>query len=168
MGTAFMSVSFQLVHARPNRVTAIALSWFLFAAGIGLFLALIALKNAGIVVGNPATLVAHGDLTSWPVVMAALGFALIVALEYHKVIGGVIIGQSAFQTGALAASVGSTESTAPVSAAILGLVLLDERVFFNNAFEVTAVVVSMIMVLFGIAALARAEERVIADATATA
>ncbi len=36
-------------------------------------------------------------------------------------IGGVIVGQSAFQTGALAASVGATESTAPISAAILGL-----------------------------------------------
>ena len=82
-------------------------------------------------------------------------------------IGGVIIGQSAFQTGALAASVGATESTAPISAAILGLVLLDERVFFNSAFEVSAVVVSVMMVLFGIAALARAEERVVADASAT-
>jgi disulfide bond formation protein DsbB len=32
-----MSVSFQLVHAKPNRVTTIALSWFLFAAGVGLY-----------------------------------------------------------------------------------------------------------------------------------
>ncbi len=62
------------------------------AAGIGLFLALIAMKNAGIVVGNPATLVAHGKMTSWPVVMAVLGFAIIVALEYRRVMGGVIIG----------------------------------------------------------------------------
>ena len=82
-------------------------------------------------------------------------------------IGGVIIGQSAFQTGALAASVGATESTAPISAAILGLVLLDERVSFESAFEVSAVVISVIMVLFGIAQLARAEERVVADASAT-
>jgi AGZA family xanthine/uracil permease-like MFS transporter len=44
------------------------------------------------VVGNEATLVTHGKLTSWPVLMAALGFALIVALEYRKVMGGVIIG----------------------------------------------------------------------------
>ena len=81
-------------------------------------------------------------------------------------IGGVIIGQSAFQTGALAASVGATESTAPISAAILGLVLLDERVSFKSAFEVSAVVVSVIMVLFGIAQLARAEERVVAEVAA--
>ena len=36
------------------------------AAGIGLFLALIALKNAGIVVANKATLVSLGDLTALP------------------------------------------------------------------------------------------------------
>ena len=62
------------------------------AAGIGLFLALIALKNAGIVVAHPATLVTHGNLTSFPVVMATLGFVLIVALERCRVMGGVIIG----------------------------------------------------------------------------
>src|SRR5438034_5394104 len=82
-------------------------------------------------------------------------------------IGGVIIGQSAFQTGALAASVGSTESTAPIAAAILGLLLLDESVFFDSPDQVAAVMVSICMILIGIAALARAEERVIADAAAT-
>jgi drug/metabolite transporter (DMT)-like permease len=83
-------------------------------------------------------------------------------------IGGVIVGQSAFQTGALAASVGATESTAPVSAAILGLALLDESVSFDNALHVAIVVISVTMVLWGIAALARAEERVVADLPATA
>ena len=38
------------------------------------------------------TLVTHGDLTSFPVVMATLGFVLIVALEYRRIMGGVIIG----------------------------------------------------------------------------
>jgi hypothetical protein len=82
--------------------------------------------------------------------------------------GGVIVGQSAFQTGALAASVGATESTAPVAAAILGLVLLDESVLFDSADQVAAVVISVTMVLYGIVALARAEERVVAAATAPA
>jgi drug/metabolite transporter (DMT)-like permease len=81
-------------------------------------------------------------------------------------IGGVIIGQSAFQTGKLAASVGATESTAPISAAALGLGLLDERVSFDNSFHVAVVVISVTMVLFGIAALARAEERVVGDTAA--
>jgi len=83
-------------------------------------------------------------------------------------IGGVIIGQSAFQTGALAASVGATESTAPIAAAILGILLLDESVFFDSADQIAAVVISICMILFGIAALARAEERVVAEASAAA
>ncbi|WP_133407787.1 NCS2 family permease [Parashewanella tropica] len=49
-------------------------------AGIGIFLALIGLKSAGIVVASPQTLVTLGDITAFPAVMAALGFFLIVAL----------------------------------------------------------------------------------------
>jgi AGZA family xanthine/uracil permease-like MFS transporter len=97
LGCVFISgVIFFVISVLPIRewiVNAIPKSLKMaIAAGIGLFLALIALKNAGIVVGDQATLVAHGKLTSWPVVMAALGFALIVALEYRRVMGGVIIG----------------------------------------------------------------------------
>ncbi len=44
------------------------------SAGIGLFLAFIALQSSGIVVDNPATLVHVGDLTSFPAMMASLGF----------------------------------------------------------------------------------------------
>ena len=61
------------------------------AAGIGLFLALIALQGAGIVVGNPATVVGMGDLTKPGAVLAILGFFLIVALEARKVRGAVLI-----------------------------------------------------------------------------
>ena len=62
------------------------------SAGIGLFLAIIALKNAGVVVDHPATLVTLGDPTSWPVVLAFLGFFAIVALNHLKVPGAVILG----------------------------------------------------------------------------
>ena len=62
------------------------------AAGIGLFLALIALQNAGIVVDNPATLVGLGDLKQPGAILAALGFILIVGLEALKVRGAVLIG----------------------------------------------------------------------------
>jgi len=61
------------------------------AAGIGLFLALIALKNAGIVIDNPATLVSLGDLTKLPAALASLGFFLIIALAHYRVKGGVMI-----------------------------------------------------------------------------
>ena len=62
------------------------------AAGIGLFLALIALKEAGLVVDNPATLVGLGDLHSPGPLLAVLGFFLIVALEARRVTGAVMIG----------------------------------------------------------------------------
>ncbi len=61
------------------------------SAGIGLFLALIALKNAGIVVGNPATLVSLGSITSLPAVLAAVGFFLTIALVHRGMKGAVMI-----------------------------------------------------------------------------
>lgn len=61
-------------------------------AGIGLFLALIALKSAGIVVGNQATLVAQGDLKSPTVLLAILGFFIIVCLDSLRVKGAILIG----------------------------------------------------------------------------
>lgn len=62
------------------------------AAGIGLFLAMIALKNAGIVVANPATFVSLGDLSQPPAIYALLGFFVITALSYLRVTGAVMIG----------------------------------------------------------------------------
>ncbi|MDE1460561.1 NCS2 family permease [Spartinivicinus poritis] len=60
-------------------------------AGIGLFLGFIALKNAGLVVDNPATFVTLGNIASFPVAMAALGFFLIIALSYRQVTGSVMV-----------------------------------------------------------------------------
>ncbi|MEG0921010.1 MAG: NCS2 family permease [Comamonas sp.] len=60
--------------------------------GIGLFLALIALKNAGLVVGNKETLVTLGDLHSAPVILSSLGFLLIIVLDRLKVPGAILIG----------------------------------------------------------------------------
>lgn len=60
--------------------------------GIGLFLALIALKSAGVVVESKATLVTLGDLHSAPVILFALGFLLIVVLDRLKVPGAILIG----------------------------------------------------------------------------
>src|SRR5476651_2525737 len=60
--------------------------------GIGLFLALIALKSAGIVVASPATLVQLGDLHQPQAIMAIVGFLLIVTLDRLKVKGAILIG----------------------------------------------------------------------------
>ncbi len=62
------------------------------AAGIGLFLAIIALQGSGVVIGNAATLVGIGDLTKPGPLLACLGFIIIVVLEARKVTGAVLIG----------------------------------------------------------------------------
>ena len=62
------------------------------SAGIGLFLGIIALKNAGIVVAHPATFVTLGNLFRWPALLCLLGFVLMVALTQRRVIGATIIG----------------------------------------------------------------------------
>lgn len=62
------------------------------SAGIGMFLAIIALKNAGIVQDHQATLVTVGDMTSAPALLATVGFIVIIVLNFKKVPGAIIIG----------------------------------------------------------------------------
>ncbi len=61
------------------------------AAGIGMFLGIIGLKNAGIVVDHPATLVTLGDLTQATVLVAIVGFLVMVALDARRVPGAITI-----------------------------------------------------------------------------
>jgi AGZA family xanthine/uracil permease-like MFS transporter len=65
---------------------------FGISAGVGLFLGIIALENAKIVVAHKETLVPLGDLKLWPAILCLLGFIVIVALNYRKIIGGTLIG----------------------------------------------------------------------------
>ncbi|AXC51008.1 NCS2 family permease [Paracoccus suum] len=62
------------------------------AAGIGLFLAIIALKSSGLVVANPATFIALGDLTATGPLLTIAGFFVIAALDARKVPGAILIG----------------------------------------------------------------------------
>lgn len=60
-------------------------------AGIGFFIALIGFKNMGLVVANPDTLVALGDLHSPQVLLGILGFFIIVVLAARNIYSGVLI-----------------------------------------------------------------------------
>lgn len=60
--------------------------------GIGLFIAFIGLKNGGVIVDNPATLVSHGDFTSGPVLVCLVGIALTIVLVARGVPGAIILG----------------------------------------------------------------------------
>src|SRR5258708_8132539 len=73
------------------------------SAGIGLFLGIIALKNAGIVVASPETLVSLGDLKSPATVLAVAGFLAMVPLDARRVPGAIVIAVlTATPVGALA------------------------------------------------------------------
>lgn len=62
------------------------------AAGIGLFIALIGLKNAGIIVDNSATLVALGDVTKGSALLALIGLVITASLFVLKVRASILIG----------------------------------------------------------------------------
>jgi AGZA family xanthine/uracil permease-like MFS transporter len=89
-GLLFFLIS--LLRVREWIINGIPLSMkFSIAGGIGFFLAIIALQNAGIITASPATMVTLGDLKSPPVILAATGFVLIVALTARKIMGAIVI-----------------------------------------------------------------------------
>ncbi len=97
LGAVFVSgVLFVIISVLPVReriINAIPRSLKMAtAAGIGLFLGIIAMKNAGIVVDNPATLVGIGDVTQWTAILAVAGFVVIAALDAARVPGAIVIG----------------------------------------------------------------------------
>jgi AGZA family xanthine/uracil permease-like MFS transporter len=65
---------------------------YAIGAGVGLFLGIIALENAGIVVTHPATLVTLGHLNKAAPLLCLLGFILIVALHARRIHGATLIG----------------------------------------------------------------------------
>jgi AGZA family xanthine/uracil permease-like MFS transporter len=82
-----------LTNLREAVLDAIPLSLkFAIAVGIGLFIAFIGLKNAGLVVPNADTYVALGDLTQGPVLLAAFGLIVTLALVARGLRGGILIG----------------------------------------------------------------------------
>jgi len=75
------------------------------AGGIGLFIAFIGLKEAGVVVGNSATTVGLGNLHSVTPLLALFGLAVIAVLNIWRIQGAVVLGILA--TTALAWLVGA-------------------------------------------------------------
>ena len=89
-GVLFLLIS--LFKLRQWIIESIPMSLrYSIAAGIGFFLALIALKNVGIVVDHPATLVSLGNITAIESLFTLGGLLVIGALAYRGVIGSVMI-----------------------------------------------------------------------------
>ena len=90
-GAAFLVLT--LVGVRQLIIGAIPKSLFAaVAGGIGLFIAFIGLKDAGVIVANPATSVGLGDLTTPTAALSLAGLLVIAALQTWKVKGAMLIG----------------------------------------------------------------------------
>ncbi|ECB6280981.1 NCS2 family permease [Salmonella enterica subsp. enterica serovar Stanley] len=60
-------------------------------SGIGLFIGMMGLKNAGVIVANPETLVSIGNLTSHSVLLGVLGFFTIAILASRNIHAAVLV-----------------------------------------------------------------------------
>ena len=81
-----MRVREALINAVPDTIKQAT------ACGIGLFIAFIGLKNAGIVAGNSATLLALGDIRSGPVGLTLLGVLGTGVMLARGVKGAILLG----------------------------------------------------------------------------
>jgi AGZA family xanthine/uracil permease-like MFS transporter len=62
------------------------------AGGIGMFIAFVGLRNANLVVANPATFVSLGSFRDHEAQLACVGLALMLILMTRKVMGAILIG----------------------------------------------------------------------------
>ncbi|WP_230657426.1 NCS2 family permease [Psychrobacter sp. I-STPA10] len=86
VGLSLFNIREWLINAIPNCLKQG------IVAGIGAFLAFIALKSAGIIVSQESTFVALGNLHEFPPIMAAIGFFVIIGLAHRNIHGAVTIG----------------------------------------------------------------------------
>lgn len=87
-GIIFMILS--LLKIREKIINIIPLNLkYAIASGIGFFITFIGLKNGGIIVGNEATFVSIGDLTSPMTILAIVGLVLTVIMLVRGINGGI-------------------------------------------------------------------------------
>ena len=90
-GIIFVILSFfkfreQIINGIPTNLK------YGITTGIGLFIALLGLKSAGISVSNESTLITLGDFSSPEMVLALVGLIIIVILSHFKLKSAVLIG----------------------------------------------------------------------------
>jgi adenine/guanine/hypoxanthine permease len=62
------------------------------AGGIGMFIAFVGLRNASLVVANPATFVSLGSFANHETQLACVGLAIMLVLMTRKISGAILIG----------------------------------------------------------------------------
>lgn len=86
IGITLLGVREKVINAIPAELK------YAVAAGIGLFIAFIGLKGAGIVVGDESTLVGLGSITSPLTLLASFGLIVTAVLMVKGIHGGIFYG----------------------------------------------------------------------------
>ncbi|HEY4988298.1 MAG TPA: NCS2 family permease [Opitutaceae bacterium] len=102
--------------------------------GVGLFIAFIGLKNGGVIVASPATLVTPGDFTSGPATLCLAGIVLTALLVARKVPGAIVIGILAITIAGLFAPNGTGGRVTDLSAGIFAFPHSAAPVFLKLTF----------------------------------
>jgi len=132
-GVIFLALS--LTGWRERIIDAIPHSLKLaLTAGIGLFIAFIGLKNAGVIVANPATLVAHGNLAAGPAALCLLGIGITGVLLARRVPGAMVLGMLAVTVAGLFTPAGGGKMVTQLPASILGWPASPEPVLLKLSF----------------------------------
>lgn len=109
---------------------------FAVTAGIGLFIAFIGLKNAGIVVSDPGTFVALGNLKDKAVLLAILGLLVMAVLMVRGIKSAIFLGLIVTVIGGIVFGVVDTPtavvSMPPSIAPTFGVALTHLKDVFNK------------------------------------
>lgn len=105
------------------------------AAGIGLFIAFIGLQNGGLVIANPATLVAMGDLTQPKVALFGVGILLTCLLVARRVPGAIILSMIVISLVGLAVPDGAGHKVTELPASPISWPASLEPTFFKLNFN---------------------------------
>ena len=90
-GILFIIISFLGLREAVVRVIPVSLKHAV-SAGIGLFIALLGAKNCGLIIANEAkNNLAFGDLASPTVLVAVIGFILLLIIRVRNIPGGMIL-----------------------------------------------------------------------------
>ena len=90
-GVLFMIISFFGLREAVVRVIPVSLKQSV-SAGIGLFIALLGAKNCGLIVANDAkNCLSFGDLASPSVIVAVIGFLILLVIKVRNIPGGMIL-----------------------------------------------------------------------------
>ncbi|KAA0941685.1 NCS2 family permease [Sporosarcina sp. ANT_H38] len=116
-------------------------------AGIGLFITFLGFQNANIIVGDPNTLVALGDLTKGPTLLAIFGLVITIIMMVRKINGAIFYGMIATTIVGMIFGlinlptqiVSSVPSVAPTFGAAFEAIFQDPASLFTTQFLVIVI-----------------------------